>query len=96
MCAGVPVQAHLQGAAIVPGGLHPPRGHLPTAHVPSAKRVRRNGRCQEIFSLLFFNLIAALGYLIASNFVASLSENLFQRFCSTNLYQIPLNIMPGL
>ncbi len=49
MCAGVPVQAHLQGAAPVPGGLHPPRGHLPTAHVPSTERVRTNGRCQEIF-----------------------------------------------
>ena len=81
MCAGVPVQAHLQGAAPLPGGLHPPRGHLPTAHVPSTERVRTNGRCQEIFLLLFFNWISALGYLIASNFFASLSKDLFQRFC---------------
>jgi hypothetical protein len=68
VCAGVPVQAHLQGAAPLPGGLHPPRGHLPTAHVPSTERVRTNGRCQEIFSVLLFTLIVALEYLLVSIF----------------------------
>ena len=40
VCAGVPVQAHLPGATPLPRGLHPPRGHLQAAHVPSTERVR--------------------------------------------------------
>jgi len=51
--AGVPLQAHLQGAAPLPGGLHPPRGHLPTAHVPGTERVCTNGRYHEIVFLRF-------------------------------------------
>ena len=37
---GVPVQADLPGAAPLPHRLHPPRRHLPPAHVPGPEGVR--------------------------------------------------------
>ncbi len=57
---------------------------------PAQKEYAVMDAVKRFFPLLFFNLIAALGYLIASNFFASLSKNLFQRFYVANLFQISI------